>query len=183
MTKKIASFPLPCHGRIPNFKSASITANLLKTLPEFQNSHWILVSPDSPQRPIRKLVLESAKKLLMPSPRLKSGYLLIDAPPSLSIKASSLSNALKFSKKITHIPHIDLAIIGSVAIDLHGNRLGKGGGYGDQEIKLARKFNATIISNIHSLQILPTIPTEPWDQKIDIIITEKEIIRINKMNK
>jgi len=152
--KNIAIFPLPCHGRIPNFKGVNKTAKLLENLKIFKNSNWILVSPDSPQKPIRELVLKYNKNLIMPSPRLKSGFLLIKAPPSMAKFASSLSNALKFSEKIEKIPHIDLAIIGSVAVDLKGNRLGKGGGYGDREIKLAKNFGAKIISNIHSLQIV-----------------------------
>jgi 5-formyltetrahydrofolate cyclo-ligase len=32
--KKIARFPLPCFGRIPNFEGAEKSAKLLTTLPE-----------------------------------------------------------------------------------------------------------------------------------------------------
>jgi len=114
----------------------------------------------------------------MASPRLKSGFLLIDAPISLAKKASTIRGAFGFSKPIENPQQIDLAVIGSVAVDKNGNRLGKGGGYGDQEIKLARSFNAQIVSNVHSLQVVSKVPVDIWDEKIDIIITEKEIIRI-----
>ncbi|MHA1271395.1 MAG: 5-formyltetrahydrofolate cyclo-ligase [Candidatus Helarchaeota archaeon] len=183
MKQKIARFPLPCYGKVPNFNMAINTAKLLSQIKEFKEANWVLVSPDSPQRPIRELVLKSQKKLIMASPKLKSGYLLIDAPPQLIKKASTISSAFKFSKNIGIPDNIDIAIIGSVAVDHFGNRLGKGGGYGDQEIKLARKYNATIITNIHSIQLIPNVPINDWDQKVDIIITEKEVIRINNMSK
>ena len=73
-----------------------------------------------------------------------------------------------------------MAVIGSVAVDLEGHRLGKGGGYGDREISLAKKYDALIATTVHSLQIVDNIPIEPWDQSVNIISTEKEYIEIKK---
>jgi len=73
---------------------------------------------------------------------------------------------------------------GSVAVDRFGNRLGKGGGYGDMEIKhlLYEKsisHDTPIVTTVHELQIIESVPIEVHDQKINMIVTPKEITRIN----
>jgi len=71
-----------------------------------------------------------------------------------------------------------------VAVDRFGNRLGKGGGYGDMEIKhlLYEKsisHDTPIVTTVHELQIIESVPIEVHDQKINMIVTPKEITRIN----
>ena len=66
---------------------------------------------------------------------------------------------------------IDCVIVPGAAFDVHGKRLGLGGGYYDRFLKLAE--NAKKISLAFDFQILENIPTEPHDLPVDFIITEK----------
>ena len=43
-------------------------------------------------------------------------------------EAATIKGAFKHGKIAAEIPEVDLVVEGSVAIDTHGNRLGKGGG-------------------------------------------------------
>jgi 5-formyltetrahydrofolate cyclo-ligase len=84
--KDIARSPRPVHHRIPNFAGAEQAAARLATLPEFQSARIVKVNPDTPQRPVRHLVLEQGKTLLTPQPRLRTGFfstVKMDQLPSL----------------------------------------------------------------------------------------------------
>ncbi len=73
---------------------------------------------------------------------------------------------------------IDLLVVPGVAFDLKGNRLGYGGGYYDRFFQLL-KPRTPLIAIVFDLQIVPEVPTEEWDQRVDCIITEKRVITIN----
>ena len=73
---------------------------------------------------------------------------------------------------------------GSVAVDLNGGRLGKGGGYADQEIEHLLLKNAIndktpVVTTVHEAQIVEEVPLEPHDKKINMIVTPERVIRIN----
>ncbi|MDW7728596.1 MAG: 5-formyltetrahydrofolate cyclo-ligase [Bacillota bacterium] len=73
---------------------------------------------------------------------------------------------------------IDLLIVPGVAFDLKCNRLGYGGGYYDRFFPLL-KPGTPMVALVYDLQIQPVIPVEEWDQPVDIVITEKRIIKAN----
>jgi 5-formyltetrahydrofolate cyclo-ligase len=72
---------------------------------------------------------------------------------------------------------IDLLVVPGVAFDLKGNRLGYGGGYYDRFFPLL-KPRTPLVAMVFDLQIVPEVPTDEWDQKVDCIITEKRVISI-----
>ncbi|MEM2872745.1 MAG: 5-formyltetrahydrofolate cyclo-ligase [Nitrososphaerales archaeon] len=182
--KGIATFPLPCFGRIPNFKGAELAALKLQSVNEYKDASFIMVGPDSPQAPVRRLALLDGKLLVMPSPGLESGYLII-RPSRVKGKekeASTIRGAFKYGESTNAPPPLDLIVEGSVAVDLDGYRLGKGKGFGDREISLAEdiaKKSITVVTTIHDIQIVDFVPREEHDKKVDIIVTPTRIIRIS----
>jgi 5-formyltetrahydrofolate cyclo-ligase len=172
-------------GRIPKFKGALKAAMKLRTIPEWEKAHVVFSSPDSAQKKVREYALRDGKDLIMASPRLKSGYLYIsyeDASGQES-RAATIKGAFKISKKIKKFPTVDLVVEGSVAVDLNGGRIGKGGGYADQEIEHLLKEKAItektpIITTVHEAQIVEKVPLEPHDKKINMIVTQDRVIRI-----
>jgi len=182
--KGIATFPLPCFGRIPNFRGAEVAALKLQSINEYKDASSIMVGPDSPQAHVRRLALLDGKLLVMPSPGLESGYLII-RPSGVKGKekeASTIRGAFKYGELTNAPPPLDLIIEGSVAVDLDGYRLGKGKGFGDREISLAEdiaKKSITVVTTIHDIQIVDFVPREKHDKKVDIIITPTRIIRIS----
>jgi len=75
---------------------------------------------------------------------------------------------------------IDLAVIPGVAFDADGNRLGTGSGFFDRFLNHAK--NGIIrVAVAFDFQVLEErIPCDPWDEKVDIIITEKRTLTVNK---
>ncbi len=70
---------------------------------------------------------------------------------------------------------IDLVLVPLVAFDRALNRIGMGGGYYDRY--LLRCPQALHIGVAFEIQYCPDIPIEPWDQKLDLIVTERSIYR------
>jgi 5-formyltetrahydrofolate cyclo-ligase len=80
----------------------------------------------------------------------------------------------------TKVEDIDLIIAPGVAFDCNGNRLGHGKGYYD---KLLKNTNTLIIALAFEFQIIKNIPIYKKDVPVDIIITEKRIIKCEKKQK
>lgn len=177
----MARFPLPLKDRIPNFEGSDKTAELLATLPEWKRAKIVFANPDFAQRPVRELALKEGKILIMATPRLKKGYLKID-PKNVKGKeeeASTITGAFKFGKPLEEFLKPDLIITGCVAVDKNGWRLGKGGHFGDIEIKtFQEKFGKIpVITTVHDLQITEKVPYNKFDTKVDYIITPTKIIK------
>ena len=72
----------------------------------------------------------------------------------------------------------DIILVPLVAFDSGLYRIGYGGGYYDRYIdKLSNKKNLLKIGIAHSCQKINRVPTNKYDKKLDIIITEKYVLR------
>jgi len=190
--ERAALFP-GAHGRIPNFRGANEAARLLSILPEWQKALHIKANPDSPQRPVRQLALSSGKTLYMAVPRLreKKCFIKLDPakiPSKKFLEASSIKGAFKFGLPVhpKEIPQIDFIVAGSVAVNLKGSRIGKGGGYSDLEYAIGREFgflkeDVVTVTTILPLQIVEEeLPETDHDFRIDYIVTPSEVIATHR---
>jgi 5-formyltetrahydrofolate cyclo-ligase len=182
MTREIAVFPLPCWGRIPNFIGSERAAEKLRTTKEWKNARVIFANPDAAQRKVRENALKDGKRLIMASPKLKMGYLMIfpNKVRGREAYASTIKGAFKFGVQVKNFPKPDLIITGCVAVDRYGNRLGKGGGYGDAEILMIRERfgEVPVATTVHPVQIVKHVPVKPKDQKVTIIVTPEKVLRV-----
>ncbi len=187
MAEHVAAFPFPIVGRIPNFQGAEQAAARLAGLPEFRAARVVKVNPDSPQRPVRHHVLEEGKRLLMPTPRLRGGFTLVD-PTRLNqreiARAATIQGAFELGRTISlaDVPTIDLIVAGTVAVAPNGARVGKGEGYSELEYATLRELGIVddsipIATTVHDLQLVPLVPLEPFDVPIDIVVTPTQVIR------
>ncbi len=186
--KNVAIFPRPVHGRIPNFIGAEGAALRLSALEVFSQARNVEVSPDSPQKHVRYLALKSGKVVIMPTPRLREGFLVLD-PSRIPVQhlksASTIRGAFMWGIKVSpaRIPKIDLIVTGSVAVNDRGCRLGKGGGYSDLEFAILKELNkvsddTVIATTVHDLQVVNLdIPRDPWDVSVDLIVTPSKVIK------
>ncbi len=185
--QRLARFPLPIRGRIPNFKGAEQAARRLAELSEFQRARAVKVNPDSPQRPVRELVLRGGKTLLMATPRLREGFLLIEPgglTPGQIRAASTIAGAFSLGKRIglDELPAIDLIVVGTVAVSGSGSRVGKGEGYAELEYATLRQLGLVddrvpVATTVHDVQVADHVPVEPFDVPVDIIVTPTRVLR------
>lgn len=185
----VASFPRPVYGRIPNFKGADVAARLLSSLKEWQDAEVVKSNPDSPQYYLRLKALRENKLLIMATPRLLHGFILLDPrtiPLSKQSQAATISGAFKYGRivELKNIPRIDLIVTGCVAVDRKGARLGKGGGFAELEYGILRELGVVdectpVLTTIHDLQLVDDdIPVEVHDLTIDYYATPSKLTKI-----
>jgi 5-formyltetrahydrofolate cyclo-ligase len=75
------------------------------------------------------------------------------------------------------LEELDLVVVPGVAFDLHGRRLGRGGGYYDATLALlpARTLRVALAFD---LQIVPEVPGEPHDAEVHLIATETRFLEV-----
>jgi len=72
----------------------------------------------------------------------------------------------------------DILIVPLVAFDLHGGRLGYGGGFYDRTLEQLRASAPVVaIGFAFGAQRADALPLEPTDQPLDAIVTEQGVLR------
>jgi 5-formyltetrahydrofolate cyclo-ligase len=62
---------------------------------------------------------------------------------------------------------------------MQGHRLGKGGGYGDVEISTLKAMfsNVPVVTTVHDLQVVDSVPFDRKDEKVSLIVTPARTIQ------
>ncbi len=72
---------------------------------------------------------------------------------------------------------VDLFVVPGVCFDRSGARLGRGGGHFDR--LLARAGPRPLrVGLCYASQIVEQVPTEAWDERVDILVAESVVIRV-----
>jgi 5-formyltetrahydrofolate cyclo-ligase len=75
---------------------------------------------------------------------------------------------------------LDLILMPLTAFDTNGNRIGMGGGYYDKTLQsIPSNNNPTLVGWAHQCQKVAKITPNPWDVKMNALITEKQIYRFS----
>ncbi len=84
------------------------------------------------------------------------------------------------SENILEPDAIDLVIVPGSVFDRQGGRLGYGGGYYDRFLSMQAP-QAKRIALAYELQLVDSVPLEPHDQYMDILITEANMYSCRRM--
>ena len=169
------------YGRIPNFVGADEAALTLSYQSAWIRARSVFINPDVAQYGVRRLALAAGKTVVMAVPKLAGVRpFVILRPWELQAwalaDAAGIPGALRLGVPATaaELPVLDLMVVGCVAVDPDGARLGKGGGYSDTAYEWVTKRlipGALIATTIHPDQMLPSgrIPMTDHDVPIDIV--------------
>lgn len=147
----------------------------LESCKEFQAAKRILAYYSLPDElPTIQLLTRWNKEKEIFLPRVNGDYLDIARFEPGSTEEGAFSIQEPTGSELTTVDTIDLLIIPAVGYDRKGNRLGRGKGYYDRLLKDAA---CPKIGIIYDCQLFENIPTESHDIPVDLIITEKEIIK------
>ena len=183
------------HGHIPAFVGADQAADQLATHPAWRRAQAIKANPDRAQLPVRVRALRAGKTVYMAVPNLASDrpfYLLDPAELPMAPEQAALHQvAATFAPTVTvaDMPHIDLVVCGSVAVNTAGVRLGKGAGYSDIEIALLIEAghissHTVLATTVHLAQLIDgPLPETSHDFRLDVIATPAQIIECPPSNR
>jgi 5-formyltetrahydrofolate cyclo-ligase len=175
-------------GYIPAFAGAEDAAARLATLPAWEQAQVLKVVPDRAQLPVRILALEQGKLVYMAAPRLATPepFFVLD-PTTLGLTPTEAAQREEIAliAPLTGTSGMrppDLIVVGSVAVNEHGTRLGKGAGYSDIEMALLTEAGlltsrTVIATTVHELQVLnEVLPEAAHDFRVDVIATPERVI-------
>jgi 5-formyltetrahydrofolate cyclo-ligase len=185
--ERLARFPFPPHGRIPNFAGAREAAERLFDVEPWRSARRIKVNPDAPQRPVREAALRRGITVFVPTPRLRAGFRRLDPARIAQDQiraAASLSKGAAFAADVPldALPAMDAIVCGSVAVTRDGRRCGKGEGYSDLEYAILRELGhraVPVATTVHPAQIVCRLPRDPTDLPLALIVTPGEVIRVS----
>jgi len=198
---ELLSYPRPPHKRIPHFRGSILAGRKLATLSQFNDAKVVKVNLDKPQEEVRFEVLKKGKVLLVPPPRLRSGlFNRVNELPEEAEEEEEIDvqdrvrrmisrNGIERNSKPLSVEaktNIDMFVIGAVAVDRAGHRIGNGAGFADLEYAMAIELgNVTsdtiVVATVHDCQVFDSLPAEifeDFDVPVDIIVTPTEIIEV-----
>ena len=131
--------------------------------------------------PIIQAIWQAGKNCYLP--------IIISLKNTLAFSAYHENDLLKLNKysirepivnnKIIAPEKLDLVIVPLVGFDLHGHRIGMGGGYYDRTFAFKNKTSLVIkpylVGLAYELQKSSEIPHDNWDVSLQSIITERKI--------
>jgi 5-formyltetrahydrofolate cyclo-ligase len=184
--ERLARFPFPPHGRIPNFVGADVAARRLFEESEWRSARAIKVNPDSPQREVRRRALMLGIRVYVPTPRLAGGFHLLD--PAVIDEAhyeaaATLKTMTEYSQDVAlrDLPQLDAIVTGCAAVTRTGKRCGKGEGFSDIEFAMLRELGhaaVPVATTVHDAQLVTDFPIESNDLPLTVVSTPTQTIRI-----
>jgi 5-formyltetrahydrofolate cyclo-ligase len=177
------------HGYIPAFTGADEAADRLARLLEWRAAEVIKAVPDRAQLPVRERALRDGKLLYVAVPKLAAElpFFVLDPADLIAApaEAATREHAARHARKISveDMRRIDIVVVGSVAVNRRGTRVGKGAGYSDIEVALLQEAgrigpSTVIVTTVHPLQVIDdAIPETEHDFSVDLIVTPDEVIQ------
>lgn len=176
----LCGFPSP-YGRIPNFRDSWRTCEKIRELEEYGRSECVFSAPDSVLLRLREIVLEDGKTLLAALPKLR-GFVILREKVRPTLERLRLGKPAELRELKGRV---GVFAQGCVAVDVQGNRIGKGSGFGDREFQILKNEgvladNALFVVVAHDIQVFSDLSylAEEHDAKADVILTPTKIIRV-----
>jgi 5-formyltetrahydrofolate cyclo-ligase len=176
-------------GHIPSFTGADQAAEHLSELPAWTSARVVKSNPDRAQLPVRVRALHDGKTVYMAVPRLETVQPFYHLDPQALADvdldvATTGAGASRLAPRVSldQMQPVDLIVCGSVAVDRHGVRIGKGAGYSDIEVALLHDTGllhpqTVIVTTVHDLQVVDQpIPHSPHDFRVHYIVTPPQVI-------
>jgi 5-formyltetrahydrofolate cyclo-ligase len=78
---------------------------------------------------------------------------------------------------------LDLVVVPLLAFDANGRRLGSGAGYYDRALARPRPFRRPlVVGYAYALQQQAQVPEDPWDRRLDAVVTERGVTWFARSN-
>ncbi|MBN3316595.1 MTHSD protein, partial [Atractosteus spatula] len=177
-------------ARFITLDGAYRSCDQLASLGVLHHASEVKVDPDKPLEGARLAVLQAGKTLLVPTPRLRTGLFNRIVPPQRATKEDLRICSTSQGVKQYSVPvgldakvHVDLVVVGSVAVSEKGYRIGKGEGFADMEYAMMVSMGAVndstiVVTVVHDCQVvdLPEELVEGHDLTVDYILTPSRVI-------
>ena len=105
----------------------------------------------------------------------KPAWAPYEGPDALRTGAFSILEPTGDPLPSEQLPEAELIVCPGLAANRRGDRLGRGGGWYDRALKHASQ-SAPVWLLLNDDEVLETIPIQPWDRRVDVIVTPTRMI-------
>lgn len=166
-------------------KSQKVQTAVFNT-PEFQEAQTVMLflnfRDEVETTELAQKVLELGKRLVLPRCAPKGVLipaLIRDLHADIEPGTWGIREPKKANLDQADPLEVDCIFVPGAAFDNQGNRLGYGGGYYDRFFERL-KGTTPKIALAFACQIVPKIPVEAFDKKVDMLITEEGVTRFHQ---
>lgn len=138
---------------------------------------YVSKDPEVDTLPLLRHLLGEKKRVVVPIIQREDRSLRLSYLTSLStLRPSTFNVPEPIGNEIpAEAERIEVAVIPLVGFDRKGNRIGYGAGYYDRFLQKNRQMMK--IGVAFACQEVPIVPAEPFDIRMDVIITEEGVHR------
>lgn len=168
-------------GAMRNEKSRTLVATLAKHPALLGNGYIALFSPIASEPDIEALWQIIPRRFCYP--RVAQGQMEFVAVEKISdLTTSSWHPQIRehglAEARVVSPTEITAIIVPGLAFTKGGQRLGRGGGYYDRYLASLQPATHKI-GVCFAVQIVDSLPIEPHDQKMDVVVTENGLVGVN----
>lgn len=151
----------------------------LEALPVFQRAHcvqtYVALRHEVDTHQLIRRLLQEGRQVVVPrtGPKNTLQQYFIKDFSALQIGAFGILEPGPEAELLTTLAPIELVLVPGLAFDRRGQRLGAGKGYYD---RFLAQIAAPKIALAFGFQIIAAVPIEPHDQRVDMIVTEEEVM-------
>jgi 5-formyltetrahydrofolate cyclo-ligase len=170
---------LPAAQRMAAAETIAARAFPVAVAPNTIVSGYMPMGSELDPRPLMRKLAEAGASLALPVvvgrgvPLLMRGYAFGDA---------LVKGVWNIRVPPPDVPEVepDVLLVPLLAFDRNGNRLGYGAGYYDMTVAALRaKKRLVAVGIAFAAQEVDTVPTTPRDVRLDLVLTEQEVMTVN----
>ena len=159
--------------------AARDAATLVAGLPEIERARVVLAfasfGREIPTDPLLERLLSAGKSVVLPYVDAADGAMRAAAIRSLDDLVPGYRGIREPSERLPAAA-VEAAVVPGVAFDARGGRLGYGGGFYDRYLEDIAG-GVPIIGVCFDVQVVDEVPVEAHDRRVDIVATERRVIR------
>lgn len=153
-------------------RSSDVAAGV-RALPEWEAARTVALYAATDGEPDMSGLADASKRFCFP--RVEGDRLAFcEATPASLAPARFGIPAPPAGASETPRDSIDLYVVPGLAFDAEGRRLGRGGGYYDGALRLARGAKVGVAWDF---QIVESVPERGDDVRVDAVVTESRVLR------
>jgi 5-formyltetrahydrofolate cyclo-ligase len=159
--------------------------NHLQGLPEWERARSIALYAALPgEVPVDEVRADlDARGVGVAFPRLAEAEIVLHRVGCDDVLSAGGHGIREPSSSAPRVPpeKIELFVVPGLLFDRSGARLGRGGGHYDRLMARANP-DAHRVGLCYADRVVDRLPMDPWDERMDVVVTDREIFRVPRVN-
>jgi 5-formyltetrahydrofolate cyclo-ligase len=126
--------------------------------------------------PLIDALLRAGRDVFLPVVTSRSTLKFVRVRASSALRPGRHGIATPAAGASSRWSELDLILLPLLAFDAQGRRLGSGAGYYDRLLARRRAFRRPlVVGYAYAMQQQPQLPEDPWDRRLDGVVTERGV--------